>query len=391
MDFISEFLDFTKEQESPTSFWRWAAYACVAAVLRDNVWYEHGIRQTFPNIYVVLLADSAEYRKSGPFSLIYDLLISKEISNTKVIRGRTSKEAILDELSQDIGNKATGMPVRGGSCALLAEELANFFIDDPRLIPMVTDLYDTRKEFKYNLRSGSLIIKNLCVTMLAASNETFLKEVYTNSAVYGGLLGRTFMVKPSETRPPNSQIGKVDPTKFNREPLLKKLAEVKKLKGEVQMTADAEKTYDDWYKELYFSYKKHPDRSGVTQRIHTGALKLGIILAASQGQLEIDKSTIEEAITQVTSLRANYEMYAMSIGKSDESKVGALLIDAIMANGGTLGRNAFLMKYWQEVGDVAVLDRIVTTLETAGFLQQVPNGHQMAYGLTAKAKEKFRK
>src|SRR5665213_1423119 len=101
-DFITSFLKHTEEYESPGSFWRWGAYATIAAVLRDSVYYDHGLRKTYANIYVVLLADSAEYRKSGPFQPITDLLNSDGLRNTKVIRGRSSIQAVLDDLSQDI-------------------------------------------------------------------------------------------------------------------------------------------------------------------------------------------------------------------------------------------------------------------------------------------------
>src|SRR5258706_15849366 len=100
MNFSSAFIQFTAAYESPTSFWRWSSYALVAAILRDNVYFEHGLFKTYPNIYVILLADSAEYRKGGSFPLVTELLLHEEIRNTKIIQGRNSVQAVIDDLSQ---------------------------------------------------------------------------------------------------------------------------------------------------------------------------------------------------------------------------------------------------------------------------------------------------
>src|SRR5574341_1265274 len=100
MEFISRFIDFTKEYESPTSFWRWSAYALIAAILRDSCFYHHGLYKTYPNLYIILLAESAEYRKGGPFKPVSKLV--RLLKNTKVIEGRASVQGIIDDLSQDI-------------------------------------------------------------------------------------------------------------------------------------------------------------------------------------------------------------------------------------------------------------------------------------------------
>lgn len=49
MDFVQNFIEFHKEYESPTSFWKWAGYATVAAALRSKVYYKHGVGKIYPN------------------------------------------------------------------------------------------------------------------------------------------------------------------------------------------------------------------------------------------------------------------------------------------------------------------------------------------------------
>jgi len=389
LNLIDDFIAATNEYESPTSFWRWAAYALVAGTLRDNVFLDHGIRRTYPNIYVVLLADSAEYRKSGPFVPVVSLL--NQSARTKVFHGRTSIQSVLQDLSQDIGNAyAKGITMKGGCAVLIAEEIASFFVDDVQCIPILTDIYDYRESYPYTLKSGKIIIKNLCITMLAASNETFLKEVYTNRAVYGGLLGRTFMVKPDERRKANSLLD-IDPGKFNKDKLLADLRIISELKGAVVLTSEAKKRYDAWYKDLYNLYGKLKDRTGVTTRIHTGVLKLAIILATARGEMVIQEGDIEEAVIQTTSLRANYEVYAMSSGKGTQAEIGSIFLNTLFESpGNQLSKKDILMRHWHEMTSEE-LDKLVVTLDQAGLITTYVNGSSVGYKMTDKCLEVFKK
>lgn len=386
MSFVDEFIEFTRHEESPENFWRWAAYATIAATLRDSVYYDHGLRKTYPNIYVVFLAQSANNRKSGPFNLVYNLLQHQAIANTKIIRGRTSVQAILDELSQDVGSKNGGMPLKGGSCLLAAEELSSFFVNDPQLIPMLTDMYDFREHWEYKLRStGSMKIKNLCVTLLAASNEQLLKEVYTDAAIYGGLLGRTFMVRPDATRPPNAQMD-VDPNAYKTDNLVKSLKEIKnQMRGPIKMAPEAKDFYVMWYDKLYQSYKRYNDKTGMIQRIHTGVVKLSIILAAADCQMLISQAHVEEAIKQATSLKTNYDGFVLKSGKSEQAQSGALLLEMLKERKGSVSRKEFLMLHWNDVSSEE-LDKVVITFESAGMLTQVMLNNEISYHWTGKLK-----
>lgn len=395
MNFISDFISFTAEYESPTNFWRWSAYAAVAAILRDSVYIEHGLRKTFPNIFVVLLADSAEYRKSGPFQPITDLLESSEVSNTKVIQGRASVQAIIEEMSQDIGNKRTGKTIKGGSCLLLAEELASFFVSDPQLVPMITDMYDYKAMWEYSLKgAGKTVIKGRCVTFLAASNETFLREVYDARAVFGGLLGRTFMVKPDERRKANALL-RVELGHYDKKDLIKQLSEIKNLKGAVTITEEAIQLYEEWYVKLYDSYSTMPDRAGITQRIHAGALKIALILAASECKLEVNADHMSEAILRVTGLRGNYEIFAMKSGKSDQAEIGTIFLTALWREykenkNAAMSRRKLLLQHWMDFGSEE-LDKLVITLEQAGLIRSVHSANEICYQMTPKCLEIFKK
>lgn len=390
--FVGKFLDYTKDAESPTSFFKWAAYAGIASILRDRVFYNLGLKRIFPNIYVLLSTEvSSEHRKSTPLDIIGNLVA--EINNTKLIRGRTSMQSVMiDELARSETQKKSGAILKGGSCLLCADELAAFIVEDPAAVKILTDIYDFRKEYSYGLRStgGKILIENVCVTMLAASNEEYLKEVYDTKAIYGGLLARTFLIKPNEFRRSNSLLS-VDVKKYEEgfKELTGILRAMTSINGTMIMDKDAEVEYDKWYTPLRESYRKTTNKTGVMGRIHTGVLKLSMILGIdNNGDRVIKKGDVELAISECMALLPNYDSYAMRAGKSNVAEVGAqFLMELHDSKNNFLGRRDFLFKHWTDV-ETEVFDQLIMTLDGAGIIQIVLD-IEPGYRMTEKGRSMY--
>jgi hypothetical protein len=383
-DYVSLFIDYTREYESPTSFWKWAAYSTIASSLRFNVFLQYKRSKIYPNTYTVLLADSAKYRKGEPMKVSNALL-----TETKTFTGTASVQGILDKLSQDLPIKGKGITLRGGACLILAEELSSFFVDDPRLIPMLTRMYDFSETFPYDLRSGTIIIKNLCVSMLAGSNETLLREVYTSRANYGGLLRRTLLIKPDEFRPPNSLFNPdkiVDELKDTEHwnELVKVLLQISKMAGRVTLDDCSARFFTTWYEDLYKNYEKYGSKTGVVEGIHTLILKIAMILAVSDSRMTIELKDIERSILEVTALRPNYEIYAMGSGRSEKAGSSAFIFNLFwQAKENTLSKQEILFQYWNEV-QAEELDSIIDTFIQANLLMMVHKGNKIYFQMTQK-------
>lgn len=384
MSFVSDYLEHTKIYESPTSFWKWSAYACIAAILRDNIYRRQGDITTYPNIYVLFLAQSGA-RKGAPISLAQSLI--QKVNNTKVIAGRTSIQAIIDELAHTETNSKTGKLVKGGSAILIAGELAAGIVGDTAAVGILTDIYDLKTDFKHHLRStGRFKIDRIVFNMLAASNADLLKEVYTQSAVSGGLLARTFVIVPNEFRSPNSLLDTIDNT-LSLENLYEKLKKVAELVGEVNISPEAKRLYNTWYEPFYKSLKGKGDKSGILSRLHMGVFKLSIILAANDLQSCIMGDHMEMAIEECMKLIPNYNSFMMVSGKSTVSEAGALFFEEIQQETNyTLSRKSFLQKHWTAI-DSEMFDKLVLTLETGGLIQSIMSGSDIFYKLTDKAIE----
>lgn len=388
--FIEDFINFTKDYESPESFWKWGAFTAVAASLRDNVFAVQKTQKICANIYVLLLADSSFKRKGKPINEVGNLIT--KIRVTKVIRGRSSIQAIVDDLASAETHKDSGHRIQGGSCLLCADELASFFVlDEKALIPLLTDIYDFREEWTSSLKStGKFKVNNLCVSFFAASNEELLQKVYTSEAVRGGLLARTFLVKAEGMRKPNSWFQELDLAEVDKEylELQKKLLEISKIKGMIKVDKDAQAAYEKWYFPLYEKYESFSDKTGVMGRIHVGVLKLAMILGANQHLAPvITKDNIEESIYECGKLLGNYEMYAMSVGKADTSVAMTSLLNMLWTcHNNKATQREVLSRFWSEF-DSDVLDRATTTLEKAGLITISLANNKIEYFMTAKCKE----
>jgi hypothetical protein len=383
-------MKYTEDLESPTSFFYWSAITCVAGALRDNVFLPQKKSNLFPNLYTLLLADSGIDRKGTPLGVACDIL--NELHNTKIIRGRTSVQGILKVLGEQEMDRESGVSTSGGSCFLCAEELASFFVTDPQAIPLITDIYDYRREWTSNLKGeGKVTIKNLCVTMLAASNETHLREVYSNLAVYGGLLGRTLFVKSDGRRPPNAMFGDdLDLLKYEeaKKELVCALKDISILRGPFEIQDEAKTEYVTWYKHLYKNYGNKTDKSGIIARIHTTVAKVAMILAvANTRTLYIMKHHVEEAISQCIKLLPNYDIFVMASGKGTLAEAGSFMLNELLTQK-SITKGQFLKKYWTEVDD-ELFENMAKTLEQAKLITYSIEGNKQVFILTDEGKERL--
>lgn len=397
--FLDLYVDFTSEFESPTSFWKWSGLCVIAACLRDNVYLANQASgdYLYPNIFVILIAEPGG-RKDPPVNLCTKLV--QDIGNTKLVEGRSSIEAIIDELAHDETDHLGTLKAKGGSCLLAAPELASFFVNSDSLVPLLTDMYGFRKEYSSRLVSRAKVkVKNLCMSMLAASNEPLLKQVYTELAMQGGLLSRTLLVRADEKRPANALFtatedqNKEDFSVGQHKILLSKLLPITKLKGSPIITKEASIIFKKWYDALYSSNHRI-DPSGIMNRIHTAVKKIAMIYAANNyvdketaEAFVIGKEEIEQAIEECVKLLGNYQAFTMGTGKSTIQESGTIFLNDLWhVQDHKITRKEVLQNHWGII-DAELLDKLVVTLEQAGMIKSIIDGPTVTYIATEKCLE----
>lgn len=382
MSFVCDLLIHTRQYESCTAFWKWSAYAAIAAVLRDNVWLPHGDSKLYPNIYALFLAPSSG-RKGNPVNTAEHLV--HIVKNVRVISGRNSIQAILRDLATTETTK-DGTVMRGGSAIFFAPELAAGIVQDDQSIQILTDIYDYRPTgHATNLVGGGKFrVDKLIFSMLGASNEELLRDVYTSKAIEGGLLGRTFLIIPDEFRPSNA-FPEGNEGRFLR--LVDTLRDVSKLEGPFDWNPDAREFYRLWYDKFRNDSAKKSDRGGILGRLPTGVKKLAMILAANDQSLEIKMVHTEQAIDECLGLIKNYAALQMSQGKSSISACGSALMEILCkAHPEFVDRRYIIRDNWMHF-DPDLLDKTVLAFDTAGLIKTYVKGSQVGYGITDKGLE----
>jgi hypothetical protein len=382
--FLSSYLKHTSIYESPTAFWKWSAYVTIAATLRDSCYLPQGDGRLYPNIFVLLLAESGGHRKGKPVELS-ETLINK-IGRIKVISGRASAQAVLDELGRSETDKDTGKIQKSSAAIMYAPELSAGIVNDPDGLKILTDIYDFKlNPYRNRLRTGPCFnLDKIVFNMFTASNEAMLKDFFNYATIKGGYLARTFLILPDEFRESNALMDIDEPAlKQSFANVLSKLLQVGELHGEFRIETDAKEEYKNWYGPFRKSYATMREETGVVGRIHTSALKLALILAANNCRLNVQKQDVEEAINECVSLLRNYSVFTMSNSKTEQSQMGGLIITELLsAPTHQMDRKDIIRNLWQQGLDVETLDKISITLEQAGLIKQIVTGNKMVLSLT---------
>lgn len=392
-DFISEYLEYNKYFESPTSFWKWSAYAIIAAILKDSVFKQEKDDRIHPNIYVLLLADSAVQRKDRPVNAVERF--TRTVGNTKVIAGRSSIQALLDELASAETNPKTGRMFAGGQAIFIAPELSAGIVQDPQSVDILTDIYKSRSSpgndvFESRLRgTGKFKIKNLCLSMMAATNNAMISGAYDSRAMSGGLLGRTLLVCPDEFRPGNS-LWEVKETGVSFDSLVAMLVKIAQVKGEMEFPKETQEVFDSWYLPFRESYRERSDNSGIAGRIHTSVIKLSMILCTNATcGLTVRPLDMERAIQECLALIPNYQHLATVVAKTPIGAVHAIVLNDLVTRPDYCVTRKVLLQSNIMTIDSESLDKSASTLEQAGLLMQLVSGSGISYKLTEKGISEF--
>jgi len=368
-NFISAVINHTERNESPTSFWKWSSFSTISSVMRDRCYLKFGDSFLFPNLYIMLLAESSGHRKNAPVELSQGLVTN--IAGIKSIAGRASVEGILDELAVAETDNF-GKLVKCNSATFFSTELSAGIVNNVEGIKILTDIYDYKPTpYQHRLRTGPKFdLTRVVFSMFSASNEKMLQGFFNDAIIGGGFIARTLLIMPDEFREPNSLLRvDHDARKESKDRVVQHLKKVAQVTGEFGFIEEAITEYESWYSPFRKEYNKRKETTGFIGRVHTHVLKLSMILAANDLTKCIQKRHIEQAIEECLSLIKNYSMFTMSNAKTDLGSVGGVIVlELAAAKDNMLARKSIVRAHWQNL-DITLLDKARDALVEAGMLQ----------------------
>jgi len=404
MSWLKELVNQHSELESPQSFWYWAALSAVSAVVKDQVWLDRQIYSLYPNIYVMLHAESG-LKKGPPISMAKQLV--NKVNNTRVITGRSSIQGILKELGT-AKTEPGGKVISQSTAFICSSELTSSIVEDKVATNILTDLYDRQYnvgEWRSLLKMESFNLKNPTITMLTATNEAHSSDFFAKKDVQGGYFARTFIIYESKRHKSNSLIWPLS-NKPDYTQAAEYLKELAKLKGPFQALAsetqdeiykheltkqgrtvyfsDAGLLYDEWYENFLkmIDVSEIKDETGTLNRFGDSVLKVAMLLSlAETPNMVITATHMQESIEACEKLVAGLRRASMK-GGGEEKKIAqkkALIIHELLEREThSITRTQMLKKHWMHF-NADELDQVMQGFDASGMIITKSIGNQIVY------------
>ncbi|HSW65295.1 MAG TPA: DUF3987 domain-containing protein [Dissulfurispiraceae bacterium] len=270
--FVTDFVNTGRGMESPTLFFFWNAMWLLSTVLKREAWVEWYPDKLWPNLYVIIVAPPSLCRKSSSMKIANELLraLPAYMPNTldafkkesRIITGKTTPEGVLDTLAPDTkllfdgkdGVASELVTIKKGSQAALALSEFAVFLGKQQynggMVTLLTDLFDC-KDFDGEITRGKGLkpLEDIYVTMFGAITPDGLKMSIPEEAFGGGFMSRVVIAYqqiPSKTYHRPRQL----PGYPSWQDLAIKLAWIaKNAVGEYKFTEEADKFFEEWYRE----------------------------------------------------------------------------------------------------------------------------------------------
>lgn len=365
LSWLDTYIDYTRNQESPTAFHEWVALCILSAAIGRNVYLKRIKYTIFPNIFVILVAGSAKCKKSTSIKIGDKIL--KSIEDPPVIFAqRVTTEALIEAMQ--------GGNVHGSSSGIVvADELSVFMgagAKESGIIPLLTTLYDSPEEWVYHTKSrGKEILKNVTLTILAGTTKVWLKSAVPADSVAGGFASRIVFVYQEMPNRPILFYEETPQELELRRQLIADLSNIRKeVKGPMEFSPEAKTCAQEWYEKEWFK-SRDEKVDGYYSRKHDTMFKIATLLSISENSTRvISVGNIKRALMMLEENEKYMESVVASVMSSAVGDVTEHVLEVIRRNG-TISHTDLLKKCWREA-DAQTLALMVRTLIEGGIIEE---------------------
>ncbi len=250
-DWLTSYLEYTENSESPISYHTWAGVSCIAGSLQRKVYMRLGHSTLYPNNYIVLVGPSANARKGEPLVIARDII---DELNIYTIGEDSTPEALIRDIKGSeltYQDPSTGDWKWHSSVTGFIEELAVFTgHQNTSFLAYLTNWYDSRDKWTRRTKhQGVDEIIGMCFNFLASTAPDWLPHILTKEAIGGGFTSRCIFVVEDRKRKtvldPNANM----PSPKLREDLIHDLEIINTIVGQYDWDKQAKQEYEDWYAE----------------------------------------------------------------------------------------------------------------------------------------------
>lgn len=341
MKLLDDYLFFTHKQASPKCYHKWVCLSMAAACLERRVWVDRKFYKVFPNLYVMLIGDTAAYMKSTSIEMGRDLAWTlKDRPNFyegQITAAQLAKDMSGGGFTKNQDTEKFVKDSRASKVTIVAPELSLFLRNKEladETIDFLTDFYTCKtKTWKSRTKTqGCFDIEDACINFIAGSTSEWLAKGLSESDFGGGFMGRCLFIVPDVPPRKVAHPSFDDEQSKARDRVLDVYARLRTLKGEYTLTQPALDYYEKWYNAL--PIPSPTDRlKGYIGRKPETILKLALIKAATEDSLEIGIEEIEWALGMLAEIEPTMGQAFQFLG-TEENVMAELIIAHITMMGG---------------------------------------------------------
>lgn len=348
-DFLSVYLDYTKENEAPELFHLWSAIAVVGHVLNRKVCLDQYYFKLYPGqIMVALVSESAVSRKTTAIDLAVGLMRALPEEEVNIIEGQSSSKSLLMQLDRGEDEEGRKKPAIG---FLVADELGNLLRRESFAENLATDICALNttvdKDFSRVMGCGTIVLHLPCVGGLFGTTPTGLGHEIPKVAQTAGLLGRIISVYQDETERANPLVEPPKGLYQHKAWLIKELYRMSKLQGGFKFDADGKEFYVKWYQRWKKESSGQDEQTGFYGRKAGHLLRVAMVFAAMMGDaLVLTKPVLIAAMKALNTVHLLMPMAFKKMGSHPSNEHSDRIIAKIRRAGGRIQKSVLLQYMW---------------------------------------------
>jgi hypothetical protein len=375
-NFISNFLTYAEDCETPELYDLWSSLATLSSVVSRRVWINQGYFTVYPNLYIVLVGAPGG-RKTTSMNMCKDML--RDLGTIPFAATCMTKEALCRYMATQCTRT---FPLPGTDktkpytpITLCLTELSHFLgANSAHMIDFLTTIYDQEVYDAKTKNKGDDIIPGPYLTVLACTTPSNITRYLKEDVISGGFSRRAlFAFELDEGEPiafptvtPQAAQAWTDCITW-----AKGLEEVA---GEFRWDAPATIWYKKWYDDLFFELKKNQDQlmtRGYYKSKHIQLLKVGILVSlAETKELVMTKDHLLISLSILEKLEKNMPKVFEGMGRNELAPVAARIVDMLTIVGQPMPEKKVLAEFYRDA-DTRELYGVISHLVNTGKIVRI--------------------
>lgn len=359
-DWVAGYLEYSKGSESPISYNRWGAIACISSALQRKCYLQQGLGRIYPNQFILLVGPTGG-RKGQPIDLAAEMM---RLTRLNVLAESATAQAVVKTIADSamIYKQGSRLLFHSSVCASV-HELMNFVsVGGDEFRGWLTDWYDSRSKFKYATKhQGEDDIIGVCMTLFAASAPSWFPHIFPHNSIGGGFSSRFIFVVEHGKR--QIVLKEPAPDKKLFKALQTDLTSIAQMIGPFRMTPGALEVYEEFYLETDRNPPiSDPSFVGYNNRRQTHLRKVAMALSAGRRSTRmVEKQDMLDARDMLLEIEPRMPDAFIAIGRARWIEQTMLILSYIEQNS-PCKRSDLLMTLYKDI-DEWTLGQIETTLK----------------------------